>query len=151
MKTHRIVALIGLLLYVGSFFLTAIKETSSNPSGYHGYWCAYVTLVSPWGHDGMELLREEPLLYFAMLFSGWINPLFLITAAMLWTKPKGRAGAFLRIVVALLLPACWVVFHQYNVIPRAGYWLWTVAMLVVLFSTMLARQDREISAAQAAA
>src|SRR5262249_27030509 len=151
MKIHRIVALIGLLLYIGSFFLTAVKDTSANPSGYTGYWCAYSTLVAPWGHDALEALREGPLLYFAILFSGWINPLFLITAGMLWAKPNGRVGAFLRIIVVLMLPACWVVFHQYKVRPHVGYWLWTSAMLAVLFSTMLAWQDREFSAAQAAA
>ncbi|HKF21042.1 MAG TPA: hypothetical protein VKE93_05705 [Candidatus Angelobacter sp.] len=153
MKASRAVFLIGLLLYIGSFFLIAVKESgaSTSASGYHGYWCAYTTLVGPWGHSGLELLREDALLYFAILFSGWINPVFLITAAMLWAKPKGRIGAFLRIVVVLLMPACWVVFHQYNVSPRPGYWLWTAAMLAVLFSTMLAREKRDVNVAAVAA
>jgi hypothetical protein len=152
MKVSRAVFLIGLLLYIASFFLTAVKESGSDSSaGYHGYWCAYTTLVGPWGHSGMELIREEPLLYFAILFSGWINPLFLIAAVMLWAKPNGRASAFLRIVVVLLLPACWVVFREYKVWPRPGYWLWTAAMLVVLFSTMLAREKRDVNVAVVAA
>jgi hypothetical protein len=153
MKMNRVIALICLLFYVGSFFLTAVKDSGAtiSDSGYRGYLCAWVTLLSPWGSDGMRMLRQGALEYFAILFSGWINPVFLVTAAMLWAKPNGRAGAFLRIVVVLMLPACWIVFHNEHKRPWIGYWLWTAAMLMALFSTMLARKDRDINAARAAA
>jgi hypothetical protein len=149
MKRNRVLALIGFLLYVGSFFLTAVKIPKSDSLA--GYWCAYITLILPWGHDGFQTFHEQPLRYFSVLFSGWINPLFLITAAFLWVKPQGRAGAFLRILVVLLLPACWGAFHYETVSPWIGYWVWTAAMLMVLFSTMLARQDRAANTAAVAA
>jgi hypothetical protein len=153
MKVSRAVFLIGLLLYIGSFFLTAVKESGSDSSasGYRGYTCAYVALLSPWGSDGMRMLRQGALDYFAILFSGWINPLFLLTAAMLWAKPHGRAGAFLRILVVLMLPACWIVFHNEHLGPWTGYWLWTAGMLAVMFSTMLAREKRDVNVAAVAA
>jgi hypothetical protein len=152
MKMSRIVFLIGFLLYVGSFFLIAVKETSASPgaSGFSGYWCAYITLISPWGHEGWSMLHDKPIGYFAILFSGWINPVFLITAIVLLVKPKGRLGALLRIVVIVMFPACWVVFYQMNLRPRAAYFLWTVAMLLVLFSAMFSRERRDAVAAAAA-
>ena len=153
MKTNRVVVLIGFLAYVASFFLIAVKETNATSSnaGFEGYWCAYIALVSPWGHSGMELLRDSALAYFSVLLSGWINPVFIITAAMLLARPHGRPGAFLRIVVVLLLPACWIVFHNEHLRPWTGYWIWTAAMLVVLFSTMLAREKQDLDVAAAAA
>jgi hypothetical protein len=152
MKTSRMVFLIGFLLYVGSFFLTAVKETSASPgaSGFPGYWCAYITLISPWGHEGWSMLQDRPIGYFAILLSGWINPVFLITAITLLMKPNGRLGALLRIVVIVMFLACWIVFYQFGVRPRAGYFLWTVAMLMVLFSAMLSREKRQEIAAAAA-
>jgi hypothetical protein len=153
MKISRIVAVIGFLLYIGSFFLTAVKESGSDASasGYRGYTCASITLLTPWGSDGLRMLRQGPLDYFAILFSGWINPVFLVTAVMLWARPHGRAGAFLRIVVVLMLPACWIVFHNEHLRPWTGYWLWTAAMLAVLFSTVLAREKRDVNVAAVAA
>src|SRR5262249_49445412 len=153
MKLNRVVALIGFLVYVASFFLIAVRETTATSSnaGFEGYWCAYIALVSPWGHGGMEMLHNSPLSYFSVLVSGWINPMFLITAAMLWAKPHGRAGAFLRIVMILMLPAVWLAFKELQLRPRAGYWLWTAAMLVVLFSAMLAREERDVNLAAVAA
>jgi hypothetical protein len=155
MKMSRVVFFIGLLLYIGSFFLTAVigvKEVSGSlvASGFSGYTCALTTLLSPWGHEGWEALRDTPLEYFPILFSGWINPVFLITAIALLVKPNGRPGALLRIVVIVMFPACWIVFYQMNLRPRAGYFLWTAAMLLVLFSTMFSREKRQEIAAAAA-
>jgi hypothetical protein len=151
MKINRVVALIGLLLYVGSFFLIAVKETSaSGASGFAGYWCAYITLISPWGHEGWSMLHDKPIGYFGVLFSGWINPVFLITAIVLLAKPYGRLGALLRIVVIVMLPACWIVFYQFGLRPRNGYFLWTAAMLVSMFSAMFSRETRRKIAAAAA-
>jgi hypothetical protein len=153
MKINRILLLIGMVLYIGSFFLIAIKDAqaSSSASGYAGYWCAYVTLLSPWGHDGWSMLREEPVNYFAVLLSGWINPLFLATVVLVLLKPNGRLAATLRVVVLLMFSACWIVFYKEHLRPQAGYFLWTAAMLLVLFSNMFSRADRELNTAAKAA
>jgi hypothetical protein len=153
MKINRIVLLTGMVLYIGSFFLIAIKDAQASPSasGYAGYWCAYVTLLSPWGHDGWSMLREEPVNYFAILLSGWINPVFLITVVSLLLKPNGRLAATLRVVVLFMFVACWLVFYKEHVRPHAGYFLWTAAMLLVLFSGMFSKVDRELNAAAKAA
>jgi len=149
MKMNRVLALLGFLLYVGSFFLPAVKIPKSDSLA--GYWCAYITLVLPWGHDGFQTFHEQPLRYFSVLFSGWINPLFLVSALLLLRKPGSRLGSILRIIVVLMFPACWGAFYYEHVSPWIGYWVWTAAMLMVLFSTMLARQDRTANTAAVAA
>jgi hypothetical protein len=149
MMMNRVVALIGFLVYAGSFFLNAVKIPKSD--ALTGYWCAYITLILPWGHDGFQTLHEQPLRYFCVLFSGWINPFFLVTAFLLLRKPNGRLGSILRILVVVMFAACWGAFYYENVRPWIGYWVWTAAMLVVLFSTMLAREKRDLNTARVAA
>lgn len=63
MKISRVLLLVGMVLYIVSFFLTAVKDAYASPaaSGYKGYLCAYLTLLTPWGHDGRRMLREGPI------------------------------------------------------------------------------------------
>jgi hypothetical protein len=137
-KTYRILILLGLVLYVASFFLTAVKDSKTS-AGMPGYKCATTALLAPWGGDGLNMLRETPVDYFALLFSGWINPVFLITALAFLIQPKGRFAGILRVVLLLMLPACWIVFYKAELRPAQGYFLWTAAMLLVLFSNTLIR------------
>jgi hypothetical protein len=140
-KTRWILFLAGMVLFVVSFFLIAVREAGAthSDSGMRGYTCAYVALLSPWGSDGLRMLREGPVDYFAILFSGWINPVFLITVLVLLIRPTGNLAGVLRGVVLVMFLACWIVFFKEHLHPRAGYFLWTVAMLLVLFSGKLVR------------
>jgi hypothetical protein len=144
-KTYRILILLGLVLYVASFFLTAVKDTKTS-AGMPGYKCATTALLAPWGGDGLNMLRETPVDYFALLFSGWINPVFLITALAFLIRPQGRFAGILRVVLLLMLPACWIVFYKAELRPVEGYFLWTAAMLLVLFSNTLIRPAAQIAA-----
>lgn len=132
MRSSRIVLSVAMVLYVASFFLIAGREFFGE---YPGYWCAYVTLLLPWSRDGLNSLHERPLLYFAILLSGWITPMFLLTLGFLLKKSAHNIGQILRIVLLLMLPACWIVFSQERLRPSCGYYIWTGAMLLALFSS----------------
>jgi hypothetical protein len=135
-KTYWTLIVLGIILFIVSFFLTAVKDVNAAPgaSGEKGYFCAYITLSIPLGHDGWQMLRETPVNYFAVLLSGLINPVFVITVVLSLLKPQGRPGAILRIVLLFMFAACWIVFYRAHLRPQAGYFLWTAAMLLVLFS-----------------
>jgi hypothetical protein len=137
MKISRLLLLIGMVLYVVSFFLTAVKDAHASPgaSGYPGYLCAYLALVLPWVRDGMRILQSDPLNYFGILLSGWINLVFLITVVLL--LGKRRLGAILTIVLLFMFVACWIVFYKGHLRPQIGYFLWTTAMLLAVFSAKL--------------
>ncbi len=145
MKIGRLIAVIAFLLFAASFRLTGVREAGASPSdkGIPGYLCAYTTLVAPWGADGMRMLRHGPVEYFAVLFSGWINPLFIITLILLVINPNNRLGGVLRIVVIIMFAACWIVFFNEHLHPRAGYFLWTAAMVVALFAGKLFPASRD--------
>ena len=74
--------LIGLAVYVASFFpfVDAVKDSAASPdaAGFPGWKCALLSLQAPFGHSAGEMFHENALGYFAVLFSGWINPFFLI-------------------------------------------------------------------------
>jgi hypothetical protein len=137
-KTYRILILLGLALYVASFFLTAVKDAKTS-AGMSGYKCATTALLAPWGGDGLNMLRETPVDYFALLFSGWINPVFFVAAVAFLIRPQGKFAGVLRIVLLVMFIACWIVFYRAQLRPAAGYFLWTAAMLLVLFSSKLVR------------
>ena len=143
MKKNWTFVVVGLALYVGAFFLVAAHDADSSSSfsvrGYPGWFCAAITLRNVWGHEGLDLLRQSRLVYFSLLFSGWINPLFLITLLAQLVRPKGRLAFVLRILLLLMFPACWIVFIQMGLRPREGYFLWTAAMLLVMFAVPRAR------------
>ena len=154
MKTARVISVIGFLFFAATFLppdwrpiagskasamTVAVKEATAAPSdrGIPGYLCAYMTIVLPWTSDGMRMLRHEPVDYFAILLSGWINPLFLITFVLLLINPRNRLAGVLRIVLIFMFAACWIVFYYEHLHPRLGYFLWTGAMLLVLFAGKL--------------
>jgi hypothetical protein len=138
-RTDRILIFIALALYAASFFFTGVSDDGPRRGGIPGYECATITLLSPWGSEGLKMVRDSPLDFFPVLISGWINPVFIVTLIALLVRPAGRFGGILRIVLLLMLPACWIVFHRAHIHPRAGYYLWTGAMLLALFSNKLAK------------
>lgn len=159
MKMARLIAVIGFLLFAATFLppdwrpistskvsgmLTAVKEAVAAPSdkGIPGFLCAYMTIVLPWTSDGLRMLRHEPVDYFAILLSGWINPVFLIAFVLLLINPGNRVAGILRIVLIFMFAACWIVFYYEHLHPRAGYFIWTAAMLLVLFAGKLFPRSR---------
>ena len=154
MKPARVISVIAFLLFAATFLppdwrpvseskasavMIAVKEAAATASdkGIPGYLCAYMTMVLPWTSDGVRMLQHEPVDYFAILISGWINPVFLITFVLLMINPRNRVAGILRIVLIFMFAACWIVFYYEHLRPRLGYFVWTAAMLLALFAGKL--------------
>ncbi len=134
---RRHILWIGLLLYVVSFFLVAIVHSFTGIA-VRGYSCATSALFSPWEPDATFDGRFD---FLSTLISGWINPVFLITAIFVFLGRPHRLIAVMRVLVVVMVPFCWVVFHYEGVYPREGHFGWIVGMLLALFS-------RELSGAE---
>jgi hypothetical protein len=131
MKRFTWVFWLGIAMYTASFFLAAaIGPGSPNPS--RGYLWAWWALALPWVLIDDWPQGVFPILMPFLVASGWINLLFVSSVLALW-RQKRRLFSVLRILVLLTLPTCWVVFY-FGVHPREGYVVWTIAMLLVLFS-----------------
>ena len=135
MQKSEKVLLGALIVFSVSFFLPAIWIPHVTLHTATGYWCAYVTLISPWTADGLKDLPTAPVKYFSILLSGWINPLFLISTVLSRREGARRLSRTLRTVALFLMPACWIVFFTQNVYPFVGYFIWTTAIIAALFST----------------
>ncbi len=96
-----------------------------------GYECAGATFVSPWQS---EAAFDGRLDFLSTIISGWINPVFLITAILVFFGRPQRLITVMRILVVLMVPFCWVVFHYAGAYPGVGHFVWIVGMLVTLFS-----------------
>ena len=98
-----------------------------------GLACAYYSLVSPL--VGLTSSSRDHMYYLvAWLISGWINIVFLAALAMRWWEGNRRPFKILRTITLLMIPFCWIVFHNEHLYPREGHVLWVVAMVVALFS-----------------
>jgi hypothetical protein len=124
---RRNILWIGLAGYVVSFFLVGVVGTWIVGS-IRGYNCAYNALLNPWTEA--RTLRQPTAAnladYLSIAISGLINPLFLV-----WVFKPSKP---LRTALIVMMPFCWVAFHLESLYPREGYFLWTISMLLVLFS-----------------
>jgi hypothetical protein len=147
MKWIRWLALLaGIVMFAVSFILPAVSQAGSS-SGVPGIVCATNTLRIPWTKDGASLLHQNPVQYFSLLLSGWINPLFLVSLLLVLIKPRWIFASLLRYAVTLMFIACWVVFYQIHLYPRQGYFLWMFGILLALYSNLFSRaakSDREM-------
>jgi hypothetical protein len=122
-------------MYAASFFLVAASgpgSTLEHPNPHRGYSCAWEALVVPWVFTDSWSQGVLPILMPFLVASGWTNLFFAASILALWRNQR-RLFAILRILVLLTIPASWVVFY-FGVHPREGYFVWTIGMLLVLFS-----------------
>jgi hypothetical protein len=126
---------IGVAMYIASFFLTAVTTSSGSAPGYH---CTYITLAFSW--DQFKLMAHglpspaRPLEYVSFLISGWINLLFVAAAILAFSRQHQLPARILKNVIVVMIPFCWIVFFYESAYPREGYFIWTAAMLIVLFA-----------------
>jgi hypothetical protein len=146
---------IGLFLYVVSFFLPSIAGPVVRSGPARGYHCAFFSLLLPL--DPNSFARDQVLFkgglveHLSLFISGCINPVFLSAAALGFSGRRQLSMAVLRILVILMMPFCWIVFHYESLYPREGYFVWIIGMLLVLFSRELSGGGDRIRAMNSAA
>jgi len=129
----------GLLFFILSFFLRVVGSDSML-----GYQCAGGALLVPWTEVGKSVLRKSPLTYMAILFSGLINPLLIVTMILGSRERFRQLFAILRNTVLGMVPFCWIVFFYGKAYPREGHVLWLGGMALMLFS-FAPRDDQGIA------
>lgn len=137
--------LAGVAMFAVSFVLPAVKDASASPSspGVPGFTCAVLTLQMPWSKDGRDLRNQAPVQYFSILFSGWINPVFVLALLLILIRPQWLAGAMLTYVVTAMFVFCWIVFYQLKLYPRQGHFLWMFGILLALYSSRILRPEKQ--------
>jgi hypothetical protein len=130
MKKQNRLFWLGLLIYIASFFLTAVVGRGLSFVSLSGYDCSYVSLVAPWGQDYRDSVTRAVLLE----ISGLINLVFWAAVLLILRGTRQRLFKALRIAVLLMIPFSWVVFYVEQLNPREGYVLWIAGMILVLFS-----------------
>jgi hypothetical protein len=145
-KTQLKVFWLGLAIYAVSFFLLATGGSSVGDGRMPGFLCAWFALAVPVS-EALRGFRCGPFennifAYFALLISGWINPVFLLTAFLDLSDSYRRAVSVLRIIVTLMLPFCWIFFYYFRNMyyPREGHFVWIIGMLLTLFSHEIAER-----------
>jgi hypothetical protein len=132
MKKYNIYFWAGLLIYVASFFLVAAVNAGNTASRdpVRGYTCAWLTVFFSLGSISKG---PSPILTPCSLLSGLINPVFIAAVIASLIGSQGILK-ILRITVFALFPFPWVIFLFMGMLPREGYYFWTLSMLIVLLS-----------------
>jgi hypothetical protein len=121
---------LGLVIYAVSFALVAVADRGPSRGLIRGYWAAIFPIWIPLLYNPFQaawLFHDRKFDYVALLISGWINPLFLITLTLALLRRYKRAIAILRIILLLMFPFCWVVFYSQGFYPREGHLLCSLA------------------------
>jgi hypothetical protein len=146
MKKQNRLFWLGLLIYIASFFLTAVVGRGLSFVSLRGYDCAHVSLVGPWTEDYRNsIIKAVPL-----EISGLINLVFLAAVVLISRGTHQRLVRALRIAILLMIPFTWVVFYIEQLIPREGYFLWILGMILALFSARQSNPNLDPSAGGAA-
>jgi hypothetical protein len=144
-QTRRLVFWAGFLMYAWSFFLSFVGGpgvyTPKLPSGAH---CAFDWFFFPMVyvhlHSVSDFFTDAPIENVSVAASGWINPVFLLAVLFLVIGRTPKLAKTLRYAILLMLPFPWAVFRHQHMWPREGYILWTIGMVLVLFSGELEKK-----------
>jgi len=143
-KLGRLCFWLGLLIYIGSFWLTAVAGP--------GVWTLRPPSIADLAIDSLliflfhihqysfgTILEDLTLKYVSFASVGWINPIFIVTMILMLVNRTPRLTTIFRCIVLLFVLLCWVALIYRDVYPREGYFLWTAGILLVLSSTGLPR------------
>ena len=123
----------GGAIYFASFLLPAVGDNIPTWHALPGYYCAWFSLVYPWGRDSWSLLPSTAQ-YLSLLASGWMNPAFLAATALQRYRDSSVLALAFKFITIALIPSCWLFFCYQRMHPREGHILWIVGMLLVLFN-----------------
>lgn len=141
-SVRRNLFLIGMLSYLGSFFLFAFGGGGGRPvRGYYAAILAVLMLSHQNPFSPTSIFQGNISEYVALLLSCWINPLFLITIAVILIERHQRVVAILRIILLVMIPFCWVVFYYERFYPREGHFVWIFGMALALLSPGFKTRD----------
>ncbi|HEX7286952.1 MAG TPA: hypothetical protein VF532_12265 [Candidatus Angelobacter sp.] len=152
MKALKWIFLIaGLALFAISFKLPAIKEIAkpgATGNTLYGFNCAALALRLPWGKEGMTFFHSEPVTYFAVLISGWINPVFVLGLLVLLIRPGSRLNWLFRLLIPLMFVACWIVFQKIHFYAYTGFYAWMCGILMAMFSDLWVKRPAAVRIAE---
>ncbi len=143
-RLGRLCFWVGFLIYVASFWLTAVSgpgvDTIKPPSLAS---LAIEALIIPlfYSHQyNFGVFLDDLTFKNVSFFSvGWINPIFSITMILMLVNRTPRLTTIFRYIVLLFILLCWVGLIYRDAYPREGYFLWTAGIVLVLFSKGLPR------------
>ena len=105
-----------------------------------GFLCAFFAFVYPLEEARLVLFNHVPptlsaIPSLALIVSGWINPVFVVTMLLDLGEQHERTVSILKMVLVVMMLFTVVFFVTYPLsYPREGYFLWLVAMLLALFA-----------------
>ena len=142
LDTHRwigpVLRLVGLAIFVLAFLQPAIRAGESTVLS--GWKCASIATTEsmtlfmkpgPGHHEYFEYL---------VAFSGWINPLILLTLLAAPIRALRILRKIFAVLVVLCMIATWVLFAKQHITPLIGHFMWIAGAIVFLIPEAFPRR-----------
>ncbi|MGB6974176.1 MAG: hypothetical protein WBD67_05790 [Terracidiphilus sp.] len=134
---------VGLILYVVSYFLPAVRTVdfgTSNGGFLPGYFCAFISMV--WGVagfiPGVGLTAEGQRFFRMLLLPGLTNPLLLVYFCLPVSKRVARVRRWIGGLVLVCMAWSWIFFLVYrDYIPAVGHYLWVIGLVMIVGPDLL--------------
>jgi hypothetical protein len=134
-----ILRIVGLLVYIGAFFLPAVREGNPPPGEaatvIPGYKCAFWALINTMNS---AVWHDKD---FLTVLSGWINPLLTLYLLFLVTRHLRVPRLAIATIIFLLMIGTWVYFYLFPLVPLVGHFLWIAGILMVLAGEFAPRRQ----------
>jgi hypothetical protein len=137
----------GLAVYALSFLLHGVGvipfSGGGSSSPMRGYLCAVNAAFFPLyllvaNFASPKLNANEIVGLVAALIGGLINPLFWITVVHV-VRNRQDTVATLRLVLVVMFLCCGIAFYALGIVPREGFLLWVLGILLVVASAEVAQ------------
>jgi hypothetical protein len=156
-SVSRTATILGLCLFLGSFFLPAVQEPRTSASGpgsvrlvWPGWECAEIApifsirllqlIAHPTRFGAVTDDPAAPLEFPLLALSGWINPLVLLYLLSYSHKRFARFRRFVAWPIVVCLSAtCFLLLWQHFHL-LVGYFLWTAGILLFVTPTLMRRR-----------
>jgi hypothetical protein len=145
----KVIFWVGFLVYAVSWFLPAVgPDAPFQPGDTHLFewvadWFFWPAIYIHW-HSVDTFLSDLTIHNASLVLNAWVALFFFVVAGLLVVGRTPRLNRILCYFVLTLIPFCWLAFmHPRTYYPRAGYFLWTAGMLLVLLSRNLGERMSE--------
>jgi hypothetical protein len=136
---RKLLRIAGFVIFVLAFFLPAVTPGPGAGSQL-GWVCAVFSLMSTGAavqHPATLVSGGEATWKFALVFSGWVNPLLLIYLLLcIWSRLVSYRRT-LAIGILFCLCSTWFFLTKQHFTPLIGHCLWVAGIVLMLLPELI--------------
>ena len=132
-----VLRLVGLAIFVLAFLQPAVQHEGTMLPGWK---CATIAATETMTLFGKPGKGHHELFEYLVAFSGWINPLIVLTLIAAPIRALRILRQIFAVIVVLCMIGTWVLFAQQHIEPLVGHFMWIGGAIVFLIPEVFPRR-----------